>query len=158
MIKNILFKTGKSPKIILLLLNLIFWISVWIVFIHASYPYQLEPTGEFGTTIFTFRGYSVMLLERGAVHCFWKAALYLEFPSYVVASLGARVIDPQFAGNNYFIGISESGWILISAMCLSFLQWYFIACLIQRFIIKFTGRGRTKTKHLYSEDRPDGGL
>jgi hypothetical protein len=135
-IKEVLSKVGKRPLISLLLFNLIFWILFWIVFINASYPYQREPTGEFDKAIITYGSRSIMLQEKRAVHGFWTAALWLESPCFLLASFVARLVDPQFAGDKYFMGISESGWILLSAMCLSFLQWYCVGYLIQRFITR----------------------
>jgi hypothetical protein len=135
-IKGILFRLWKSPRTSLLLFNLIFWMVFWIVFINASYPYQKEPTGEFDKTIITYGSRSVMLQEKGIVHGFWTAALCVDSPCFLLASFVARIVDPQFAGDNFFMGISESGWILLFAMCLSFLQWYCIGYLIQRFTRK----------------------
>jgi hypothetical protein len=129
--RNILFKSQNNFKIFLIILNLIFWILFWIVFFFAACPYQSEPTGEYDKTIVTVIGRSVTLEESKSVNSFWNSGIVLEFPSFMVASLIARMIDPQFAGDNVFMKTSESAWIVILAMCLSFLQWYFVGSLIQ---------------------------
>ncbi len=122
---------GKFVKL-LLIVNLCVWIYFGIAFAQASYPYRPDPLGHPAGTGYTFWGHSIAVVESGLVYPFFRVVFYADFPSFALAVLTARVFDHRLTGQWFFLRISEGGWILIGAMLLSFLQWYFIGWVVEK--------------------------
>jgi len=124
-----------KPVKLLLVANLLFWIYFGIAFARASYPYRREvwnytaPTAPAG---YTFFGHTVGVRESAFQHPFFRGMFYAEFPSFALARLGQNLLFPHVTGDQLFAGISEGGWRLLVVVLLSFVQWYFIAWVVQR--------------------------
>lgn len=112
--------------------NFLLWVYFAIAFSHASYAYRPDLQGDPNGTGYTFWGHSIGLVESGLVYPFYRVMYYVEFPSFIVAVFVIKIFDPNLAGNWFFLGISEGGWILVATMLLSFLQWYLIICVVHR--------------------------
>src|SRR5882762_1706277 len=124
-------RTGKFVKV-LLVANLCFWIYFAISFAQASYPFKRDPWGHPAGTGYTFWGHSIAVVESGLVHPFFRIMFYVEFPSFALATLVARMFSPQLLLYGFFAGISKGGRLLLAVMLLSFLQWYFIGWVVQK--------------------------
>jgi hypothetical protein len=122
---------GKFVKL-LLIMNLCLWIYFWIAFAQASYPFRPDPLGHPAGTGYTFWGHSIAIVESGFVYPFFKIVFYIEFPSFLLATLVARVFSPHLLLNGFFLGISGGGWLLLAVIVLSFFQWYLVGLLGQR--------------------------
>src|ERR1051325_6045329 len=124
-------RMGKFMKV-LLIANLCLWVYFWICFAHASYPFRPDPLGHPAGTGYTFWGHSIAEVESGLVYPFFRVVFYVEFPSFLLATLTARVLSPHLLLYGFFAGISKGGWLLLAVMALSFLQWYFIGWVGQK--------------------------
>jgi hypothetical protein len=122
---------GRFLKV-LLVSNLCLWVYFWVAFIQASYPFRHEPLGHAAGTGYTFWGHSIALVESALVYPFFRVVFYVEFPSFALATLAARVLSPRLVLYGFFAGISKGGWLLLAVMLLSFLQWYLISWAVQR--------------------------
>ncbi len=122
---------GKFVKL-LLIANPCLWVYFWITFAQASYPFRPDPLGHPAGTGYTFWGHSIAVVESGLVYAFFRVAFYVEFPSFALTQLVARVFSPRLLLYGFFAGISKGGWFLLAVMGLSFLQWYFIGWVGQK--------------------------
>lgn len=138
--------TGKFMKV-LLVANLCFWIYFWIAFAQASYPFRPDPLGHPAGTGYTFWGHSIAVVESGLVYPFFKVVFYVEFPSFALATLVARVFSPHLLLYGFFAGISKGGWLLLAVMLLSFLQWYFIGWVVQKLWHRWTRQPTAAPSH-----------
>lgn len=114
---------GKLRKV-LLITNLCFWIYFWIAFSQAAYPFHSNPLGHVAGAGYTFWGHSIAVVESGSLYPFFRVMFYVEFPSFALATLAAKVFFPIRVMNGFFLGISGNGWLLLAVMLLSFVQWY----------------------------------
>ncbi len=130
--------TGKFMKV-LLVANLCLWIYFWIAFAQTSYPFRPNPLGHPAGTGYTFWGHSIAVVESGLVYPFFRVVFYVEFPSFLLATLVARVFSPHLLLNGFFAGISGGGWLLLAEMALSFFQWYFIGWIAQKLWHRWSG-------------------
>jgi|ERR1700733_3951536 hypothetical protein len=118
----------RSTKI-LLIANLCFWIYFWISFAQASYHYRPDPMGHPAGTGYTFWGHSIAVVESGFFYPFFKAMFYIQFPSFALAMLVARVSSPHLLLYGFIADISKGGWLLLAVMAISFFQWYLVGLL-----------------------------
>lgn len=129
---------GRSVKV-LLILNLCLWFYFWIAFAHASYPFHPHPLGHPAGTGYTFWGHSIAVVESAFTYPFFRVMFYVEFPSFLLATLVVGVFSPHHLVNGFFLGISGGGWLLQAVMLISFVQWYAIGRLAQKLWHKSRG-------------------
>jgi hypothetical protein len=125
--------------------NALFWLYFWISFALAAEPYDPHPQGaHFPTNPLTVWGYSIGLVERLSDHVSWILVMIVQFPSLVAATLFRHVgfviakhtFDPSspapfpFTQGWTLAGIDTLGWVVITTMLISFLQWYLIGRLV----------------------------
>lgn len=125
---------------ILLIANLCLWIYFGIAFAQASYPFRPDPLGHPAGTGYTFWGHSIAVVESGFVHPFFRVVFYVESPSFLLATLVARLFSPHLLLNGFFAGISGKGWLLLAIMLLSFFQWYFVGWVVQNLWRRWSAR------------------
>lgn len=123
---------GKFTKL-LLAANLCFWIYFAISFAQASYPFKHDPWGHPAGAGYTFLGHSIGIVESPFLHPFFNAMFWAEFPSFALARVGENLFFPHLTADQFFAGISEGGWRLLVVVLLSFLQWYLVGWVGQRF-------------------------
>jgi hypothetical protein len=116
----------------LLLANLCFWIYFGIAFAQASYPFQHDPWGHPAGAGYTYAGHSIGIIESPFKHSFFNLAFWIEFPSFALARGGQNLLFPHVKGDQFFAGISEGGWRLLTIVLLSFLQWYLVGWVGQK--------------------------
>ena len=132
---------------VIFLANILVWVYFAVSFWHASYAYQPDLQGDINGTGYTFWGYSIGLVESGLVYPFYRIIYFIQFPSFIVSVIVAKIFDPNLTGNWFFLGISEGGWILIGTMLLSFIQWLLVSYLI-RYIFGRTIHGLKKLRKI----------
>jgi hypothetical protein len=133
---------GKLVKV-MLVLNLCLWMYFWIAFTQASYPFRPDPLGHPAGTGYTFWGHSIAVVESGLVYPFFRVVFYVEFPSFLLATVVVRLFSPHQLINGFFAGISGGGWLLLAIMFLSFLQWYLIGWVSQKLWYRWSGHSST---------------
>ena len=106
--------------------NLCFWIYFVLSFAGGSYPFRHDPLGHPAGAGYTFFGHSMGIIESPFTHAFFRAMVWVEFPSFALARLGEDLIFPHECGDEFFVGISEGGWRLVAISVLSFLQWFLL--------------------------------
>jgi hypothetical protein len=131
-------RMGKFATV-LLITNLCFWIYFAISFAQASYPFKRDPWGHPAGAGYTFLGHSIGVVESPFAHPFYQAMFWIEFPSFALARLGQNVIFPHFE-DQFFAGISDGGWRLISIAVISFLQWYLVGRVGQKLWYRWSRR------------------
>jgi len=124
---------------VLLAANLCFWIYFVIAFAQASYPFRLDPWGHPAGAGYTFAGHSIGILESPFTNPFFKLAFWAEFPSFAVARGGHNLLFPHVTGDQFFAGISEGAWRLLTIVALSFFQWYVVGWVGQKLWQKWFG-------------------
>ena len=80
-------------------------------------------------TGYTFWGHSIAVVESGFFYPFFKVMFYIQFPSFALAMLVARVFSPHLLLYGFVAGISKGGWLLLAVMAISFFQWYLVGLL-----------------------------
>jgi hypothetical protein len=123
---------GKFTKL-LLAANLCFWIYFAISFAQASYPFKHDPWGHPAGAGYTFLGHSIGIVESPFLHPFFNGMFWVEFPSFALARVGENLFFPHVTADQFLAGISEGGWRLLVVVLLSFLQWYLVGWVGQRF-------------------------
>ncbi len=129
---------GMSFQKILLAANLCLWIYFWIAFAHASYPFRPDPLGHPAGSGYTFWGHSIAVTESPLVHPFFRAVFYPGFPAFAVGTSVAQIFSPHLLLNGFFAGISGGGWLLLSIMALTFVQWSLIGWLGRRLWLRLS--------------------
>jgi hypothetical protein len=119
---------GKFAKIVLVA-NLCFWVYFWVAFFLAAQPYDPRPWGHVPVDPYSFGGHAIGLTRSSLTYPFMQAAFWIEFPSFLLATLGQRAFFSSVSGDQFFAGISVGGYKLLVVMVLSFLQWYFMGWL-----------------------------
>ena len=116
----------------LLIANLCLWIYFWIAFAQASYPFRRDPLGHPAGAGYTFAGHSIGIMESSFTHPFFNLTFWVELPAFAVARVGQNLLFPHVTGDQFFAGISEGGWRLLTIVVLSFAQWYLVAWAVQK--------------------------
>ena len=119
---------------LLIIANLCLWIYFWASFARASSPFHADPLGHPAGNGYAFWGHSIAVVESGLTYRFFKAAFYVDFPSFALTTIVARLFSPHLLLRWFFAGISGGGWLLLSAMILSFVQWYLIGLAIEKLL------------------------
>jgi hypothetical protein len=122
---------GKFAKIALIA-NLCFWLCFWVAFFLAAQPYDPRPWGHVPVDPYSFGGHAIGLTRSSLTYPFMQAAFWIEFPSFLIATLGQRTFFSSVSGDQVFAGISIGGYKLLVVMVLSFVQWYLIGWLGQK--------------------------
>jgi hypothetical protein len=118
----------KLTKIVLIA-NLCFWVYFWVAFFLAAQPYDPRPLGHLPLGPCSIGGRAIGLTTPSLSYPFMQAALWIQFPSFLIASLGQRALSNDLL---FFAGISIGGYKLLVTMLLSFLQWYLISWVWQK--------------------------
>lgn len=111
---------------LLLLANLCLWIYFGVAFAHASQPYDPRPWGHVPVDLYTFWGHSIGLTKSSLEYPFMEVIFWVQFPSFLLATLIQRVFFGNVSADRFFLGISIGGYKLLAVLLLSFAQWYFI--------------------------------
>lgn len=117
---------GKLAKVVLTA-NLCFWIYFSVAFFLAAQPYDPRPWGHFPVDPYSFGGYAIGLTKSSLTYPFMQLAFWIEFPSFLLATLAQHAFFSNLSGDQFFAGISIGGYKLLLVMLLSFLQWYIVA-------------------------------
>lgn len=122
---------GKFAKTVLIA-NLCFWVYFWVAFFLAAQPYDPRPWGHVPVDPYSFGGHAIGLTRSSLTYPFMQAAFWIEFPSFLIATLGQHAFFSNVSGDRFFAGISVGGYKLLVVLVLSFLQWYFIGWVGQK--------------------------
>jgi hypothetical protein len=123
---------GKLAKS-MLIANLCLWVYFWLAFGHSSEPYDPRPWGHMPVDPYSFWGRAIGLTRSSLTYPFMKATFWIEFPSFLSVALFRKAFLSGVSGDTFFAGISVGGYELLVIMLLSFMQWYIVAWMVQRF-------------------------
>jgi hypothetical protein len=123
-------RMGSLAKAILIA-NACFWLYFWVAFAHSSQPYDPRPWGHGPVDLYSFWGYAIGLTRSSFLYPFMQIAYWVQFPSFLVATLIQNTVFARVSADQFLAGISVGGYKLLAIMVLSFFQWYLVACVVQ---------------------------
>jgi hypothetical protein len=120
--------------------NFCLWVYFWFALAHASLAYDPRPGGHLPVDPYSFWGHAIGLKASSLQYPFMKLVFWVDFPSFLFATLFRLAFLPGVPGTAFFAGVSAGGYELLAIMFLSFVQWYLVVWLVQRAWHRFCSR------------------
>jgi hypothetical protein len=131
--------SARSSRIVLLFIiaNAVLWAIFWGGFFSESSAYpQLQTPGE-GAYV------SQVIAHRAVLHdlapnrdTYYQVSFIPNFPSFILTRTAFNVLLRGYRSPDLYFGTTVAGYELICWMLVSFLQWYFIASILKRLLVK----------------------